>query len=88
MLVDFNAFRGELKQSCREPRTGFVGRTGGGCGCRVQPYLQESKADYKMKQAVEQHQVSLAQPNRQRAWSRCCDKLGKRMVTAMRPVSG
>ena len=44
--------------------------------------------DYKMKQTMAQRQISLAQPRRKRAWSRCCDKLGKRMVTAMRPGSG
>ena len=54
----------------------------------MQPHPQESKADYKMKQAMTQLQISLAQSRRHRAWSRCCDKLGKRMVTAMRPASG
>ena len=44
--------------------------------------------DYKMKQAMAQRQMSLAQPRRQRAWSRCCDRFGKRMVTAMRSASG
>ena len=54
----------------------------------MQPHLQASKADYKMKTAMAQRQISLAQPRRQSAWSRCCDKLGKRMVTAMRLASG
>ena len=36
-----------------------------------------------MKQAMAQREISLAQATRQRAWSRCCDKLGKRMVTAV-----
>ena len=54
----------------------------------MQPHPQESKADYKMKKAMAQRQISLAQQRRKSAWSRCCDNLGKRMVTAMRLASG
>ena len=41
-----------------------------------------------MKKAMAQRQISIVQPRRQSAWSRCCDKLGKRMTTAMRLASG